>query len=368
MAKRSDQIKAALTRPREPERLTPDRFLSTGSTLLNLACSGRAEGGFLKGHYYHFVGDSQSGKTFLVLTCLAEAAASPHFSKYRLIYDDTEGGALMDFRRFFGAKAAARIEPPARDKEGNAVYSQRVEEFYWHVDDAVRAKRPFIYVLDSQDGLTSKAEVDKFQKDKRAIRRQKAEGDDAKVKGSYGDGKAKAHSSDLRQLIRPLQDTGSILLVVNQSRASFDMFEKSTYSGGTALLFYATLQLWSSVRETITRQVMGKKRQIGTLCKVRVKKNRVVGRDRSVLVPVYHSFGIDDVGSMVDYLVDEGQWERDGDTITVSGLGKEFDATREALIRRIESEGWEQDVRDLVAMAWDRIEAACVVERKARYE
>ena len=364
--KRSDKIKEMLRRPRPREELTPDRFLSSGSTLLNLACTGRPDGAFLKGHYYHFVGDSQSGKTFFTLSCLAEACRSPAFDEYRLIYDDTEGGALMDVERFFGAKAAARIEPPGWNADGSPQYSRTVEEYYYHVDDALKVGRPFVYVLDSQDGLTSKAERDKFQKNKRAVRKEAP--DAAGPTGSYGDGKAKAHSSDLRQLIRPLQDTGSILMIVNQTRDSFDLFEKSCYSGGRALLFYATLQLWSRLDGAIVRTVAGKKRQVGNWCRVRVKKNRVLGQDRTVRVPILLSHGIDETGSLIEYLIDEGCWREEAGVVTVTGLGPEFAMRREALAQKIEDGDLTDDVRELVVLKWSEVEAACEVKRRARYE
>jgi len=74
--------------------------------LLNLACTGNPNGGFFKGHYFQIVGDSTSGKTFLSLTCLAEANINKHFEDYRFIFDDGEGGALMDLTKFFGAGVA----------------------------------------------------------------------------------------------------------------------------------------------------------------------------------------------------------------------------------------------------------------------
>ena len=40
---------------------------------------------------------------------------------------------------------------------------------------------------------------------------------------------------------------------------------------------------------------------------------------------------------------------------------------REKLIQAIESKELEEDLRDLVAMTWQEIEAATAVERKSRY-
>ena len=95
-----DQIKAALLKPRRRKRIMEAKdLLSTGSTTLNLACTGNVRGGFLKGHYYYMVGDSVSGKTWLVLSCLAEASINKHFARHRYIYDGCEYGALMAIKK-----------------------------------------------------------------------------------------------------------------------------------------------------------------------------------------------------------------------------------------------------------------------------
>ena len=73
MKTKTEKLKKELTREREPAA-PPVEFLSTGCTLLNLACAGSRRGGFTVGHFTYLVGDSTSGKTFLALTCLAEAA------------------------------------------------------------------------------------------------------------------------------------------------------------------------------------------------------------------------------------------------------------------------------------------------------
>ena len=97
---KTKDIKKALLTKRKKEVLTAKDFLSTGSTLLNLACTGFPNRGFVKGRYYFIVGDSTSGKTWLSLTCLAEASINPNFKDYRFIYDNAEDGALMDITRF----------------------------------------------------------------------------------------------------------------------------------------------------------------------------------------------------------------------------------------------------------------------------
>ena len=356
----TDEIKTGLRRKRSRRSFSDDDYLSTGSTLLNLACSGRVDGGFVKGHYVLLVGDSTSGKTFLSLTCLAEANINPAFDDHRFIYDNAEGGALMNIRRFFGAGVADRMEPPAVDADG-PVFSSTVEEFYYNVDEAAKVGRPFIFVEDSMDSLSSDAEADKFDERKDAHRKGR------QAAGSYGDNKAKINSSHLRKVLGPLREMGSILIIINQTRDSFGLFGGKTRSGGHALRFYATLELWSSVKHKLQRTVRGKKRQLGVLCKIQVKKNRLTGRERVIELPIFHSHGIDDVGSCVDYLVGEGYWDvRTGKT-AATGMGPTITAKRESLIRRIEDGDMQEDLRELVGMVWNSIEKDCEVVRKRRY-
>jgi len=317
----------------------------------------------LVGGYHLFVGDSDSGKSWFMHTALAEASINSKFNEYRLIYDNTEAKSLMDIARYFGDRLAARIEAP-RTKNGEPVYSETTEDFYYNVDDALGLDRPFIYILDSQDSLTSNREAKKFDQLKAKARGKKVEVSD----GDYSDGKAKVHSSHMRKLIAPLAKTGSILIVVNQSRDSFSMFDRDSYSGGRALKFYAVCQLWSYHAGKIQREYHGKKRQLGIRSLVKIKKNHITGKMGEVEVPIYHSHGFDDVGSCVDYLLGEKVWTKNkAGTIQATGIGPTIEANREKLIRRIEGQNMEDDLRDLVGETWKEIEAATAVERKDRY-
>lgn len=349
---------------KEVNPLSSKRILSTGSTLLNLACTDKFKGGFTKGKYFFIVGDSSSGKTFLTLTCLAEASINDNFKNYRFIYDNGEDGALMDIEKFFGKGVANRLEPPAGTKD-NPEYSRTVEDFYYNVDDALQIAKeedqPFIYVLDSENSLTSDAELEKFDEEKEAHRKGKD------ITGSYGDGKAKKHSSHMRKIITPLSKTGSILIVLSQTRDNLGFgHEKKTRSGGRALKFYACLEMWSSVSKKITKTVKGKKRQIGVNTTIKIKKNRLTGKEREITVPIYYSVGFDDVGSCVDYLIEEKHWPLKKKTVIADEI--KFEGSRDAVINHIEENDLEDVVRSTVGEVWKEIEEACSVKRKKRYE
>lgn len=360
-------------------RVSLERALSSGSTLLNLACTDTPNGCYLPGGYYYLVGDSSSGKTFLTLGCLAEASQNPVFDKYRLIYDDVEGGALMDIEEFFGKQLAKRLEAPDTSEKGRSIYSTTIESFYYHLQDAIDAKKPFIYILDSQDGLSSKAQKEKFQEQRQAWRK----GTDAA--GSYGDGKAKYHSENLRRMVSQMRRMGSILIIVGQTRDNVTGFgfDKKTRAGGKALKFYANIEIWTSVVGKVKKRVLGKDRTIGAECLAEVRKNRVTGKtgkDRAVRFQFFYSLGLDDIGSCVDYLIEEERWPRIKTKKQQQDEGRKdreeprYDAkdvlvqgTRDEIIAAIEEDGMENKVREAAAQLWEYIEAQCVPNRKRRY-
>jgi RecA/RadA recombinase len=371
-----DSVKKALLLKRERPVMSAEGALSTGSTLLNLACTDHPDLGFLKGGYYYLVGDSTSGKTWLSLTCFAEATINKAFKDYRLIFDDVEGGALMDVEYYFGKEVARRMESPSM-RGKIPVFSDTVESFYYHLADLIKDGCPFIYVLDSQDSLTSDSSSKKFAAQKGAAEK----GEEAA--GSYGDGKAKYHSEHIRHVLAGLRKTKSILIIIGQTRDNLGFgFETKTRSGGRALRFYANLEIWTSVGGKILKYVRGKERTVGVKCLAEVKKNRVtgkIGKDRMVQVPIYYGLGIDDVGSCVDYLILEEHWKKakaEGGEDSTTKKGKKiidahdllFQGTRGQIIGYIEEEGLEKKVRELTAKVWSEVEAECEPNRKRRYE
>ena len=345
--------------------------LSSGLTLLNKAISGRTSWAFRGGHVYVFVGDSAAGKSFLMKQVFAEAANNPVFDKYRLEEDNPERGDLMDVPKFFGRRVSERLKAP-KDQG----HSRSLEEYYDNISDLIRAGKPFISGLDSEDALESEVTLKKAEADKKARRKERKPGDkEEETKGSYGMAKPKLNSQGLRSAHRDLDKTGSMLFMIKQTRDNIGptaFFNPKTRSGGHALTFYASVELWFSIAGKIKKTVRGKTRVIGSLLKIHVKKNRMSGRDRAVVVPFYPATGFDEVGSMVLWLCEEGHWPCSKDTTgkITKVSAPEFqvwDETTEALIKKIEDEGKEKELRFLVSTVWDDIEDACTLPRKMRY-
>lgn len=355
------KLKDRSTKVKKPH-LDYTRGLSTGSTLLNLACTDRPDVGLLPGHFYYLVGDSSSGKTWLTMTLFAEASINPLYKDYRFIHDNAEHGALMDLRRYFGDEMADRVEPPKGTCD-DPIYSTTVEEFAYRMMDAFDADKPFIYILDSMDALDSEADVDKFEEDRKAFEKGK------EASGSYGMAKAKKNSDLLRKIRNRLTKDGkSILVVISQTRANVGFgaqFNPKTRSGGKALTFYAALEIWTSVAGHKKTTYEGKPIEQGIICQARIRKGRVTGKDRTVEFPIYHSSGLDDIGGCIDYLIDWKHWEGTEKMVTAPEFS--FKGHKERLIAKIQDECLEGKLRDVVSDVWKKIEEACAVPRKNPY-
>jgi len=340
-------------------------LLSTGSTLLNLAMTGRIRGGIAKSDYVLVVGDSQAGKTWIGLTALAEAANNKHFDNYELIYDNVENGAKMELERFFGSKMAKRIRPPAGTRD-EPVYSETVQELYYNLDDALSAKKPCIYVLDSMDALDAEEDIEQFDKEKRAHRKGK------ETTGSYGMAKAKANSGKIRSIPRKLRKTRSIVVFIAQTRDKVGGLipNQKTRGGGRAMKFYAHIECWLSIKKDIEKDIkIGSKKsreQQGIIARIKVEKSRHTGREKKVDVPIYWSFGIDDVGSCVDFLIERGHWSKKGSNIHAEDFG--LSTTKSKLIRKIEKRGMERELQMLVLKVWKSIDEQLSIHRKSKYE
>ena len=348
------------TKKKTKEKIKTENILSSGSTLLNLACTNNPFGAFTKGKYIYLVGDSTSGKTFLSMTCLVESLRHPSFKDHRLIYDNVEDGMEIDLEKLFNKEMADKIESTKTDKKGNPIYSMLIEEFYYNLDDAIKSEKPFIYILDSMDGLDSEEDSEKFEEQKTAHAKGKI------IAGSYGTSKAKKNSGTLRKMVNRLKKTGSILIIISQTRDNIGFgFEKKTRSGGKSLKFYAHLEIWSKVLGQIKKTVKGKPRSIGVNIELQIKKNRTTGELHKTKMDIYPSYGIDDIGSCIDYLVDEKWWEKEGTKI----IAEEFDITmsRENLIKYIEVTNRYRKLQIVTGRCWNEIRKACDLGRKSRY-
>jgi RecA/RadA recombinase len=343
MKEKVAQAKAALLH--SPKTLEPSGkdYLSSGVTLINLASYGTIDRGIVKGKVYRIAGRSSSGKTFLCRTILAEAARNKNFDGYELIYDDVERGALMDTEKFFGRGLVDRLVPPAWSKSKVPIFSRSTLDFYRRVRTKLEDGKKLIWVLDSLDSLCPDAE------------------------SKMTDGKAKVNSQELRKLMEPLETTGSILILISQTRVDMrSMFPQDIAAGGNAPEFYSTLEIWLRKIKILTTTYKEKKCATGILVSAHIKKNRISGKDRKVTFPFSPDYGIDDVGANIDFIRFWKHWEQKKG-IGIIAPEFEFQGTRNKLIKKIEEENSEQKLQIITEEVWNNVQKAITVERKPRY-
>ena len=335
------------------DEYSKDRLISTGSTLLNLALSDSPDGGFSMGKMVNIVGDSNSGKTLLALGICAEMAKYKRFDKHRFIFDDVEAASEFDLRKMFGASVASRIEPPSVDVEGGFKYSDTIQDFQLNISRALANEIPFVWILDSFDAMTSEEAIGRLQ--------DRLKGKE--IGGSYRMDKPKIISETLSMVIRDIKKSDSLLIIVSQTRDNINpmSFEKKTRSGGRALKFYATHEMWMAVGE----KFKSRDRIIGVESKVKVTKNKLTGKVRHISFPIYYDYGIDDIGSCIDFMVEEGFWRISKQTIDAIDL--ELKGTRQYLINQIEENNLEVKLKKAVASSWKSIEDSLKLKRKPKY-
>ena len=349
------EVTAAPSRKRD--KIAVKELAPTGSVLLNLALSDHTEGGFQIGKMANIIGDSSSGKTFLCLSVFAESNKKSRFKKHRFIFDDAESANEFDMDRLFGAGTAKRIEPP-RIVDGEDVHSDTIQDFYDHVTDAIEKGDPFIYILDSFDALDAEEDQKKIKEQKKARR----SGKDAS--GSYGMAKPKIASSIFRDICTDLKTTESILIIISQTRDNIDpmSFAKKTRSGGNALKFYSTHEIWLANKGSIKSRNI----DIGNLVKAKVSKNKLTGKHRVIEFPLYYDYGVDSIQGAVNFLVTEKHWTKTKLTIHATDL--DIEGTVQKIIEQIEEKGLEDKLSGIVQKVWNNIEDSLKLQRKPKYK
>lgn len=343
------------------------KYLSTGVSLYNLQLTGDTKKGIKEGSYAFVVGDSSAGKSFLAATIAAEAAINPQFDEYQVIYDDVENGCGFDIESLFSDRVLQRIKHPPR---GTSVF---VDDFYLNIQHAMK-NGPVVYVLDSQDGLTTRDESKKLDEIAAAVK--KAGGDTEKalksISGQMSDGKAKKHSQLLRKTVSLLEETNSILIILGQTRDDLEGFavDNLVWAGGRALKFYSHLMLFLSVKARLKKTVNGIPREIGIASRMKVVKNRQTGKRSEMVCPIYYTSGYDDVGSIIDWLVEEDVFTLSGQSLTDLGsFVSDKKITKQKLIDKIEEDDTlHEKLMQLAQKEWDAIEKKCSVIRKNKYQ
>ena len=351
-----DGVAAALRNRRRPEPsvecLLPENLIPSGSTMLNLACTDSYTGAYGKGRIVNTIGDSATGKSTLTLHTFAECAHDERFDDYHFEYDEAEAALAHDIENLFGKKTARRIGDPKRSID--------VEDFVANLSRIIDRGEPFIYILDSFDGLGSKAEKKRLRAN---IKPKKGE-EKKKAKGSYKTEKVIALTELLRNSVQAIEELESLLIIVSQTRDNLGFgaqFQPKRRNGGRALKFFSSHEMWLSHMGMIKKL----EQQIGAYTQARVTKNKLTGKKRWINFPIYDQIGVDDIGSCIDFLVENKFWPKTKQTINCRGLG--IKGTREKVIQKIERNDLIEDLRKFTGRKWKVMEKKLTLDRPSRY-
>lgn len=334
------------------EAMLPSPNLSMGCDLLNLAISDDVCKALGYGRYVWYEGGSSSGKSYLTLSAVAEAARNPEYNEHRLIFFDGERGAGFDLADYFGDQVAERLE---------VMYPENLERFYDICDDTLD-KGKAVMVLDSFDALLPASVEEKIEED--AEKRAKAEN----TGGSYAMEHGKIHSQRLRRLIKKLHASNSLFIGISQQRDNISTnpyAPKNRTSGGRSLRYWASVQIETQLASPIKKKVDGKDHVIGNNVTINTKKNRISGKSKSVSVRFIHGFGIDNTGSSLEWLADNKYISQSGGRYSSPFYEKAY--YFEELAQKIENDNYEYQLAELLQKSWSDLESKLQIARKPRY-
>lgn len=272
-----------------------DGFARTGCTLLDCVVGGGVGLGFPFGWMVNIVGDKSSGKTFLAWELIAKNFYD-YKKRLKWNYDASESGNTFATEVLFGEDLINHEQHFDRT-------SNLVEEMDGNVSLFLKTlnsdKQRGIYVVDSLDGLSDEdKEKQEKEFEKLADTGKKKDG------GSYNTGTASHLSKQFfRTKAGKLMEKHALLMIISQVREKLNagMFEKKTYrAGGKAMDFYAHTCLWLYNRTKIKKN----DKVVGLVVKAKSEKSKTPRPYRECTFTLYFDYGIDDIGSNLDYLYD----------------------------------------------------------------
>jgi recombination protein RecA len=342
--------------PTKTEEKPPVEFIHTGSTLLNLAASGKGKnGGWARGRIINLVGDGSSGKTLLALELAAyifykmvgnKSFNFPQVKRIKIIFDNSE--EVMDFpvAQMYGQKFKDGVE---------WIHSETVQSWGRNVTREIMANKPgelLLYITDSLDALASQEGMERFEK---------AAKSDKEEDGTYGTEKAAYLSKSFFQNICSMMaGKDCTLLVISQIRQKIGVTfgEKYSRTGGKALDFYTHQVAWLAESEKLKKTFRGEERVYGIRILAKMKRNKTAKPFRESEIVVLFDYGIDDIETGLSYLFGPKakliNWQ-------------EIEYNRQDLIKHIESNNLQDELGKKVEIAWGEIETAIKPDRQKRY-
>ena len=317
-----------------------------GCDLLDLLCGGaKGRMGPPFGSILQIMGDSSSGKSLLKNEIIARNYHEDpdHFQWFS---DDCESGDTFDTEAIWGVETRPIGKDGCLHIGKKAVSdSTTIEEldaqvslFLEHLGNCDKGTHGF-YAIDSLDGLADATR----EKDEETRLNQLKKGQEVKDPGSYGAELAKFLSQKfLRLKHHKLKEMQCTLFVISQTREKMNALpfqQKWSVASGKAMEFYCHTRIFL---RTI-RKIVKEDRVIGAVVSAETMKSKTPRPFRKVVYTVYFDYGIDNIGSNLDYLfdllTDKGEIDKEKAAAVKWVPGLDFN--KDTALAWLKETGWE---------------------------
>ena len=262
-----------------------NEWISTGSTMLDLAISNRPNGGLPVGRIVEITGLEASGKSLLAAHALADTQRKGGLA----VYIDTENAVSREFLEAIGINLKDMLYVPLDTVED-------IFESIESITESVRknAKNRLVtIVVDSVAGASTKQEMSAdYDKD------------------GWATSKAIILSKAMRKITNFIGRERICLIFTNQlrTRLGVSFGDQWTTSGGKAIAFHSSvrLRLKSVGQIKLAKSSDSPEAVLGITTRAQVVKNRMGPPLRSVDYEIYFDSGIDDFGSWLTMLKNYG--------------------------------------------------------------
>ena len=298
-------------------------FISTGSTMLDLAIANKPNGGIAVGRITEINGLESSGKSLIGAHILAETQKKGGVA----VYIDTENAVSEEFLKVLGIDTAQCLYLQLQTVEE---IFQAIEEIVLKVREAEKDRLVTILV-DSLAAASTQVEIDAdFEKD------------------GWATSKAIIISKAMRKITQLIGRQRIALVFTNQLRAKLGVMfgDPWTTSGGKALPFHASTRIRLKNKGRITDT---KKNVLGMTILAQVVKNRLGPPLRHAEFPLYFESGIDDVGSWLEVMKKHKLVKSAGAWYTYTDVaGEEYKFQSKDFLKILEENSLKDEVYDRI--------------------
>jgi len=332
------------------------QWISTGSTVLDIAISNRYPGGIPVGRIYHIFGGTGTCKTVMAATTMGYAqrmGIETHYMdvEHMLAADFVKKACGLDLAKVDSIGYPETIEDlfdngitnvmypngkPRKTKEEKKTQSKAAAVEAKKETKRAMNKKAKLIVVDSVSALPSVFEME-HKMDEQGF-------------GAY---RAKQLSLAYRKYIKELAESNTTIFLIDQARDNMgSAFGGETCSGGRSKEYYSSVSMHlKKFREVHNASKIA----IGVWTKFKNKKNNCGPPFREGMFRIMFDYGMDDIGSNLVFLA-QCQHGMDAAMKVMTKIKfQDTERTRKSWVKHVEDENLEEELRQAVWVHWQEL-------------